>query len=180
MGIPGLFFIAFIDSAIAPLVGGPDLLVIGLAMNKPAMTLYVVLAATIGSALGCLVPYGIGRKGGKKALSRFKPETISRVESYMKKWGAWTIVVAALAPPPFPTKVVVLAAGVLRTTRVQFILSIIAGRFIRYSILGYLAAHFGKNAAQLLKGYYPMISLAVIGLIILIILIRNLRTARTA
>jgi membrane protein YqaA with SNARE-associated domain len=180
MGIPGLFVISFIDSAIAPLVGGPDLLLCCLAIKTPAMTFYYVLAASIGSALGCLIPYGIGLKGGKKALSRFKPETISRVENYMKRWGAWTIVAAAVAPPPFPTKVVVLAAGVLHTSRMRLILSIISGRMVRYSILGFLAASYGENAKHLFKSYYPVISLAIIGLIILIAIIRNFRTERTA
>jgi membrane protein YqaA with SNARE-associated domain len=180
MGIPGLFALSFIDSAIAPLVGGPDLLLCGLAVNTPSMTFYYVLAASVGSALGCLIPYGIGLKGGKKALSRFKPETIARVEGYMHRWGAWTIVAGALAPPPFPTKVVVLAAGVLRTPRSRLLLSILAGRMVRYSIMGYLAAFFGKNAMHLFKSYYPVISLAIIGLIVLIAIIRTVRTERTA
>jgi membrane protein YqaA with SNARE-associated domain len=180
MGIPGLFILSFVDSALAPLAGGPDALVIVLAMKKPAMVLYIILAATLGSVTGCLVLYGIGKKGGKKALTRFKPEMILRVEGYMKKWGSWTIVAAALAPPPFPTKVVVLVAGFLHIPRTPFCISIFLGRLIRYSLIGYLAAHFGKNATQLLKGYYPTIFLTLIGLVILIIVIRNLRTARAA
>jgi membrane protein YqaA with SNARE-associated domain len=175
MGIPGLFILSFVDSALAPLAGGPDALVILLAMKNPAMILYIILAATLGSVTGCLVLYGIGKKGGKKTLTRFKPETIMRVEGYMKKWGSWTIVAAALAPPPFPTKVVVLVAGFLHIPRAPFL-----GRLIRYSLIGFLAAHFGKNATQLLKGYYPTIFLTLIGLVILIVVIRNIRTTRAA
>jgi membrane protein YqaA with SNARE-associated domain len=180
MGIPGLFLVSLIDSAVAPIAGGPDALVILLAWRQPSLTSLIVLAATAGSTIGCLFLYGIGKKGGKKALSRFKPEKIAWVENYMNKRGFWTILASVLIPPPFPTKLVVIAAGVFQTNKLQFFLGILLGRLARYAALGYLAAHFGSNVTQVLKGYFPMISLALIGLVLLIILIRSLRTERAA
>lgn len=178
MGIPGLFVVSLIDSAVAPFAGGPDALVILLAWRQPALTYLIVLAATAGSTLGCLFLYGVGKKGGKKALSRFKPEKIAWVENYMNKRGFWTILASVLIPPPFPTKLVVIAAGVFQTSKPQFIMGILLGRLGRYAILGCLAAHFGSNTIQVLKGYFPAISLVLIGLVLLVILIRSLRTER--
>jgi len=180
MGIPGLFLVSLIDSAVAPIAGGPEALVILLAWRQPSLTSLIVLAATAGSTLGCMFLYGIGKRGGKKALSRFKPEKIAWVENYMNKRGFWTILASALIPPPFPTKLVVIAAGVFQTNKLRFFLGILLGRFGRYALLGYLAAHFGSDTTEILKTYFPAISLVLIGLVLLIILIRSLGTERAA
>ncbi len=180
MGIPGLLAISFLDSAAVPLTGGPDVVVLLLSWRRPAMVYLIVLAATIGSTLGCLVLYGIGYKGGEKALSRFNPEKIAWVERKMREYGVWAVVAAVLAPPPFPTKIVILAGGVLRTGRLRLAASVFAGRVVRYSLLAYVGARFGDQAAQVLRDHYPAISLALIGGILLIVLIRSLRIRRKA
>jgi membrane protein YqaA with SNARE-associated domain len=180
MGIPGLLAISFLDSAAIPLPGGPDAIVLLLAWRRPALTYLIVLAATLGSTLGCLVLHGIGLKGGEKALSRFNPEKIAWVEAKMRRHGLWAIIASVLAPPPFPAKLVILAAGVLRIGRLRFSAGVITGRLIRYSLMGYLAARFGDGAAQVLKEQYPTISLVIIGCILLIILIRTLKNRAAA
>lgn len=180
MGIPGLLVISFLDSAAIPLTGGPDAIVLLLAWQRPALTYLIVLAATFGSTLGCLVLYGIGQKGGEQALSRFNPERIARVEAKMRKHGLWAIVVSVLAPPPFPTKLVVLAAGVLRTDRLRFSAGVFTGRLIRYSVIGYLAARFGNRAAQILKDQYPAISLILVACILIALLIHILKNRAAA
>jgi membrane protein YqaA with SNARE-associated domain len=174
MGIPGLLAVSFLDSAAAPLAGGPDALILLLAWHRPLMTFPIILTATIGSTLGCLVLYGIGRKGGTKALSRFSPERTAQIERMMQNHGILAIIASVLAPPPFPTKLVILAAGVLHTGKVRFTTGVFVGRLVRYSIIGYLAARFGDRAAQVLKAHYASFSLILIGSIIVIILIRSL------
>jgi membrane protein DedA with SNARE-associated domain len=178
LGIPGLFAIAFIDSAAVPLAGGPDALVLLLAWRRPAMVYLIVMAATVGSMLGALVMHGIGLKGGEKILSRFKPEKIAWAEKKIKEHGTWTVIAAILAPPPFPTKLMVLAAGVLRMSRLRFCLSVFAGRLLRYSLLGYLGVVFGNNAAQVLKDHYWAIFLALAGSVALLTFIWRLTFRR--
>jgi membrane protein YqaA with SNARE-associated domain len=142
------------------------------------MALLIVAAAAVGSTLGCLILYGIGRKGGDKALSRFNPERAARIERNMQRHGVWAIIASVLAPPPFPTKLVILAAGVLRTGRVRLAAGVFAGRLMRYSLLAYLAAQFGDHAAQVLKAHYPAFFLILIGGAVLVLLIRSLRNRR--
>lgn len=178
MGIPGLFAISFIDSAAVPLAGGPDLVILLLSWQKPSMLLLVALTATIGSTLGCLVLYGIGWKGGVKALARFSPRKKEWVESRMKEYGIWIIIASVIAPPPFPTKLVILAAGVLRTSRLQLLAGVFIGRFLRYTLLAYLGAEFGNEAEQLIKAHYPGISLVLVGGLLLLVLIRSLLNRR--
>jgi membrane protein YqaA with SNARE-associated domain len=175
MGIPGLLVLALLDSAAVPLAGGPDAVIMLLAWRRPAMTYLIVLAATIGSTIGCMILYGIGRKGGEKALSRIKPEKVAWINSKMQKYGAWAVFAAVLAPPPFPTKPAIIAAGVLGTRKLPFISGVFVGRLIRYSFLGYLGAKFGDKSTQVLKAHYPAIALALLGGILLILLIRMIR-----
>jgi membrane protein YqaA with SNARE-associated domain len=175
MGIPGLLAIAFLDSAAVPIVGGPDALILVLASLQPERTCLIVLAATVGSVLGCFILYGIGRKGGAKALSRFGTERVMRIERRMQEYGVWAIMASVLAPPPFPTKLVILAAGVLRIGKIRFAVGTFTGRLIRYSLMGYLAVRFGNQAAQVLKKHYPEFFVILIVCILLLVLIRNFR-----
>ena len=178
MGLPGLFAIAFIDSAAVPLAGGPDAVILLLAWKEPSMFYLIALVAAVGSALGCLVLYGIGLKGGEKALARFNPKKKDWVEKRMRQYGIWIILVSVIAPPPFPTKLAILAAGVLRTSRVQLIAGAFIGRLLRYSALAYLGAEFGDEAEQLIKANYPALSIALIVGVLLILLIRSLYSRR--
>jgi membrane protein YqaA with SNARE-associated domain len=175
MGIPGLLLISFLDSAGIPLPGGPDTVILLLAWRMPEMAPLIILAAAAGSMLGCLVLYGIGLKGGEKALSRFNPEKTARIKQKIRGNAVWAVIVAVIAPPPFPTKIIVLAAGALRMGKMRFSTSVFAGRIVRYSLIGFLAARYGDRAAQVLKSHYPTIFFVLAGVIILILLIRYVR-----
>ena len=174
LGIPGLFAVAFVDSAAVPLAGGPDALVLLLSWSRPAMVYIIVLAATTGSMLGALVMHGIALKGGEKILSRFKAEKIAWAEKKIQEHGTWTVIAGVLAPPPFPTKLIILAAGFLRMSRLRFCMAVFTGRLIRYSLLGYLAVIFGKHAAQILKDHYSAIFLVLVGSVVLFAFVRRL------
>lgn len=178
MGIPGLLVISFLDSAGIPLPGGPDAVILVLAWQRPEVAFLIALAATVGSMLGCLVLYGIGSKGGEKALSRFNPEKTARVEQKMRDNAVWAVIASVLAPPPFPTKIIILAAGVSHMGKIRFCASVFAGRIIRFSLIAFLAARYGDQAAQILKAHYPSVSLVLAGLIAMIFLIRHLRNRR--
>jgi membrane protein YqaA with SNARE-associated domain len=175
MGIPGLLAISFLDSAAIPMAGGPDAVIILLSWRRPAMTFLIVLAAAIGSTLGCMVLYGIGKKGGAKALSRFNPERVAWIERKMLEYGAWAVFAAVMIPPPFPTKPVILAAGVLQAGKRRFAASVFAGRLVRYSLLGYLGAKFGDQSAKIIKSHYPEIGITLLCGVLLMVLIRCLR-----
>jgi len=175
LGVPGLFVIAFLDSAAVPMVGGPDAVVLILSWQSPTQLPLIVLAAALGSTLGCLVLYQIGWKGGELALARFKPEKQVWVKERIDRNAFWAVMVAVLAPPPFPTKLVILAAGAFRVRVARFTLGVLVGRSLRYLVAGYLGARFGDQAAEVLKEQYPVISLVLIIGVLLFILYRRFR-----
>ena len=96
----------------------------------------------------------------------------------MQEYGIWIIIASMIAPPPFPTKLVVLAAGVLRTSKLQLVAGAFTGRLLRYGLLAYLGAEFGDEAAQLIKAHYPTITMALLGGFLLVVLIRSILNRR--
>jgi len=175
MGIPGLLIISFLDSAFMPLAGGPDAVILVLAtLSKGdlAMAFWIALSATVGSTAGSMILYGIGLKGGEKALGRFNPDRVAQMEQKMRVYGAWVIVGSVIAPPPFPTKLVVLAAGVLRISKIRFAASVFIGRLIRYSLIAWLAAKFGEQAAEIIKAHSKEAAVILVVILLLLCIIR--------
>jgi len=177
MGIPGLLIISFLDSAAVPMAGGPDAVLLLLCWERPALAPIIALACTVGSTLGCLVLYSIGERGGEKALSRFSSGKTDWVERKMERHGVWAIIAGVIAPPPFPTKVLVLAAGVLKIGKTRFGGAVLVGRILRYSAVAYLGAHFGGRASAVMKDNFPVVALLLICGIFLIYLIRALHNS---
>jgi len=179
MGVPGLLVMSFLDSAAVPMPGGPDAVLMLLAWRRPELLVWIALAATVGSTLGCLVLYGIGSKGGGAALARFDPAKVALMKRRMRDYGVWTVVAAVIAPPPFPTKLVILAAGVLGIGKWRLAFSVFAGRFVRYLLVAFLAARFGDQAAAVLSRHYPAASAVLVVLLAAILLFRRRRRSRT-
>ena len=155
LGIPGVIVIAAIDSAGIPMPGGPDAVVMLVSWQRPSMTVFVALAAALGSVIGCYILYLVGKKGGEVALSRFDPSKKERVKGWLRNNDLITVFIAVIGPPPFPTKIFILGAGVIHMPWKRFVLAVFAGRFLRFLGEGYLGARFGDQAAEVLKSYYP-------------------------
>lgn len=177
--IPGLFLIALIDSAAVPLVGGPDGVLVLLAWQKPNLIPWIVLAASVGSALGCLILYRIARAGGEIVLARTTPKKREWIKRQVENNAFIAVFLGVIVPPPFPTKPVILAAGVFRTPLALFTTAVFSGRILRYSVMAYLGYRFGNQAAQVIKSHYGVILLSLAGLALLILLARKFRKKRS-
>lgn len=175
----GLFGIALLDSALIPLPGGPDAVLILLSTARPAWVPIYVFAATLGSVIGCLVFYYISRRAGKGALKRFSPRRQARVKELIDRYDVLSVLVSSILPPPFPFKLFIATAGVFRFSVVRFALAVAAGRAFRYALVGYLAAHYGEHAKELLAQYYPYIGLGLAVLIVAVFVLRNVLKKRS-
>lgn len=177
-GAFGLFAIALLDAGMIPLPGGPDVALMTLSHLNNSMTPVYVLAVTIGSTLGCLFPYYIGLKTGEAALRRFSPEKRARVTALIDQYDLWAMLVGAVLPPPFPFKIFLITAGVFRMKVWRFLIALLIGRSIRYSLEGWMAVTYGDQAMTVFKHHYPKIGLALAGLIVLIVIINTIRSRR--
>jgi len=169
----GLLSIAFLDSVLVPMPGGVDAVLLVLAASRPSWMLIYVSAATIGSTAGCIGLYRISQRAGKRALARFSEAKQNRVKNLIDRYDVLSVLVASVLPPPFPFKLFVVSAGVFRLNLWRFTFAIAGGRLFRYLLEGYLAAHYGEHAKELLARYYPSIGIGLAVLIIVLFLGRT-------
>jgi membrane protein YqaA with SNARE-associated domain len=160
-GLPGLFVIAFLDSAGVPLPGGVDLVVMLLSWQSPSLFVLVALIASIGSAAGCWVLYRLARVGGDAMLARFPKEKQAWVTEKVRSNDVLAVSVAMLGPPPFPTKLFIVVAGMVRMDWRRFVAAVFFGRLIRYLGEAYLAVRLGDQAMATLQQHYPTIAIAL-------------------
>ena len=170
----GIFAIALLDSALVPMPGGPDAVMILLSTARPAwMPLYAV-AGTVGSVIGCVILYFISQRAGGRALKRFSAAKQARVKEVIDRYDVLSVLVASILPPPFPFKLFVVTAGVFRLNLLRFVIAVAVGRMFRFLLEGYLAVRFGERAKDLLAQYYPAIGITLAVLIVLFFIGRNM------
>ncbi len=174
----GVLVIALMDAALIPLPGGPDVVVMALAHHNHAMAPAYVIAAIAGSAIGSLLPYFIGLKGGQAALRRFSPQKRARVQDLIDRYDVWALLLAAVLPPPFPLKLFLLSAGAFRMRLWRFTMAMVVGRGVRFTLEAWMAVSYGEQAADIFKQHYPKIGLGLAAAIIIIFLLNSLLKRR--
>lgn len=168
LGAWGVLIISGLD---ASAFGIPmDPLIAGFVYANPNKAWLYCLAASLGSALGSLIPYGLGRAGGELfLLKRIDKARLERIRDRFEKREFLAIMVPAMLPPPTPFKLLVFSAGVFEMKVRQFLLAIIAGRLLRFGILSTLTIIFGEQVVELTKDLvkkHPSVAI-VIGIVIL-------------
>ncbi len=160
IGGPGLFLIAFLDSSFVSLPEINDILIVWMVTRHKSLLLYYAGMATLGSIAGCLVVYGIARKGGEALLRRrFKGDQVERATAAFRKYGVAAIIVPSMLPPPMPFKIFVLAAGVARMSVPSFVLSVGFGRGLRYLLEGLAAYYYGDAALAYMREHGNAVAL---------------------
>ncbi|HKS26182.1 MAG TPA: VTT domain-containing protein [Pyrinomonadaceae bacterium] len=180
-GAFGLFAIALLDSALIPMAGGPDAVLLLLAAKFPSYWPFYAAAATLGSTAGCVILYYLSARAGRSALKRFSEKKQKRVKDLLDRYDVLSVLVASILPPPFPFKLFVVSAGVFRLNVLRFAVAVAIGRAFRYLLEGYLAARYGEHAKEWLAHYYPVIGIGLAVLIVVGFVARNLlRRKKTA
>jgi len=185
LGALGFIPLGLIDSSIIPLPGSMDVLTIILAARSAELWFYYAVMATLGSVLGGFVTYRLARKGGKESLARRVPaKTMKRVYGIFERWGFAAIAIPAVLPPPMPFVPFLLAAGAMQYSVKKFLLAMTLGRIVRYSILAYLAARYGRKMLPFLLQHANPVVAAVVGLAVtaalVYIVLRGIKSKKRA
>jgi membrane protein YqaA with SNARE-associated domain len=154
-GLLGVFAVSTIDASIIPLPlpGSTDLLVLILAANGGNPWLLAV-AAICGTMIGGYLTWKAGKSGGDAMLQRYVPQRfLNRISSWMKRKGVFTVAVACLLPPPVPLMPFLLSAGALGMPRNRFLTTFGSARTVRYSLVAWLGATYGKAVIRTWRGY---------------------------
>ncbi len=144
LGIWGAFSIAAVDAAFLGLPLDPVVAsyVYG---DRPRFLLYAIMASA-GSALGSLIIYGIGYKGGEFLLrKRISIKRFEQIRHSFEKREFWALMFPSMLPPPAPFKLFVLSAGVFEMRWTNFLLAIFCGRMVRFLVLSVMTLVFGPH-----------------------------------
>lgn len=148
-----------------------DPLVAGYVYSNPHRAWLYCIAAAVGSALGSLVPYGLGRAGGELfLLKRIDEAKLKRIRDRFERQEFLALMVPAMLPPPTPFKLFVFSAGVFEMKPVAFLLAIVSGRLVRFGVLSVLTVLFGPQIVAeiktLVKTHPSVLVLIVVGLLL--------------
>lgn len=164
LGAWGLLLAAAIDSVAIPIP--LDALVAGYAYSSPHKVWLYCISAAVGSAVGSLVPYLLGRAGGELfLLKRINEQRLRKIRDRFEKQEFLALMVPAILPPPTPFKLFVFSAGVFEMKVVNFVLAIVCGRLIRYASLSALTLIFGPqivSETKTLFGHHPWLLLIIL------------------
>jgi membrane protein YqaA with SNARE-associated domain len=166
LGGLGFIPLGLLDSSVIPLPGSMDVLTIVLSARKQELWLYYALMATVGSVIGGFVTYRLAREGGKETLERkFPARTIEKVYRIFGRWGFGAIAIAAVLPPPAPMLPFLFAAGAMQYSEKKFLVALTLGRTVRYALLAFLGARYGRHVLTVISQHGHPVLIAVIGLI---------------
>jgi membrane protein YqaA with SNARE-associated domain len=121
------------------------------------------LLASIGSAVGGLLPYGLGRAGGELfLLKHVNRKRYDRMRTRFENQEFLAMMIPSMLPPPTPWKAFVFAAGVFEMRVAPFMLAVFCGRMVRWMLLSLLVMKLGPNAVDVVEHH----RLALVGIVV--------------
>jgi membrane protein YqaA with SNARE-associated domain len=141
-GIWGIGALAVMDSAAIPVP--IDALLIDYVANDHKRFLLYCFMAALGSGIGSLLPYYLGRAGGELfLLKRINRQRYEQLRDRFEKQEFLAIMVPAMMPPPMPVKLFEFAAGVFEMKPLWFFSAICVGKFVRFLIWAIITITYG-------------------------------------
>jgi len=162
-GILGAGAVALLDSSTIPVP--MDILIAGWVWNDQKRFWLYCVSAAAGSAVGGLLPYGLGRAGGELfLLKRINRERFENLRARFERQEFLAMTIPSMLPPPTPWKLFVFAAGVFEMRVSLFMLAVFCGRLLRWMILSLLVLKLGPGAVDVVSHHALTALLVVAGL----------------
>ncbi len=147
-GVLGVGAIAVLDSSSIP-VPMDAILALYVWNDKRHFWIYCLMAAA-GSALGGLLPYGLGRAGGELfLLRRVNRAKFEQMRDRFQRQEFLAVMIPSMMPPPAPWKMFIFASGVFEMRVPVFLLAVFVGRMLRWLALSLLVLKLGPGAVDL-------------------------------
>ena len=177
LGFWGVGAVAVLDSSSIPVP--MDLIVAGYAWSDPHRFYLYVLMAAIGSAIGGLVPYWLGRAGGEIFLmKRIDRTRYEKMRDRFERQEFLALMIPSMMPPPTPWKLFVFAAGVFEMKVASFMLAVLAGRVVRFTVISLLTIRYGPQIVHdltILMQQHMLAMLVALGVILVVLAVLALR-----
>ncbi len=180
IGYPGLAFLMALDATLLPV---PSAVVLGFAgylsyEGRFDIALVTIIGA-LGSMVGSMTMYALGRWGGRPFLARFgryigmKEPKIRSAEGWFEKYGDYAVFLSQLLPVardliPFPAGVAKMRAG-------RFALLSLLGSLpfcFALALVGYMSGPAWESAVELVDRYDLTIVVIVLAPLLLFLTYR--------
>ncbi|HKD85944.1 MAG TPA: VTT domain-containing protein [Terriglobales bacterium] len=144
LGVWGVMAFAAVDAAF---LGMPlDAIVAGYSYSQPKWFLLYAAMGAAGSALGSIVIYVIGYKGGEVlVVKRIGEKRFNKIKASFERHEFWAVMLPSMLPPPTPFKLFVLSAGVAEMNFWHFLGAIFLGRLLRFSVVSLIVIRYGPQ-----------------------------------
>jgi membrane protein YqaA with SNARE-associated domain len=146
---PFLGFLCILDLFI--LIVPLDALLISSVLLRPSKWLPIFLCMTAGAVLGsfgvCWLVQCDPELLNRLFQNALHTETWRQTEHWVNQWGIWGLV--GLGMSPVPQQFPVLIAGLAQMKPLEVAISLGVGRFMKYAIYGWAAAHAPQWLARI-------------------------------
>lgn len=162
-GAWALFLVAFAESSFFPIP--PDVLLIALAVGRPARSFVFAGISTLGSVLGAAFGYLLGFQfyelAGRPIIQFYGVEQrYLQVQALYQHYDALAVAVAGFTPIPY--KVFTIAAGAFHINFVTFILASIVSRGARFVLVGGLIWWLGPDIKRVIDRYFNLLTIVFV------------------
>ena len=187
IGYLGVFFLMVAESMVLPVPSEAVMPFAGFLVADGTLSpLGVVLFATLGSVVGSLIGYAVGRFGGRPFVSRWgkyvllDQRDLALTDRFFQKRGSLTILVSRFIP--IVRHLISIPAGMGRMRLPGFVLFTVIGAGLWNSFLTWCGYTLKKNWDAVMR-FSHLIDIAVVVILALLLalyLIRHLRRKAAA
>lgn len=176
-GVAGLFIVSIGEVFALPVP--PDTILIPLSLLDPSRAAWYGLITVIGSAIGSVMGYYIGKFAGRPLLIRMvKPDMMQRIENLLNEHGSVAALIVGFSP--IPDKPFIIAAGIFGVNMISFVILLTISRSLRFIAEVLAIIFFGKTAIALVQQYFGPISAIICIAAVIAIALRYQRKTRRA
>jgi len=159
--------VSFIESSFFPIP--PDVLMIPMVLAAPRRAWLIAAVATVSSVIGGFLGYAIGYylfdAIGRPVLEFYHAmDKYAAVKETFDHWGAWFIIVKGATPIPY--KIVTIFSGAVQFDLLQFTLSSIVSRAMRFFLLAALLWQFGEPIREFIDRRLTLVTTAFAALVV--------------
>lgn len=160
--------VSFVESSFFPIP--PDVMLISMALARPAKAWRFALIATISSLLGGLLGYAIGMFLFKVVYPYFvmmgHESTFIQVKHWFSQWGFWVVFLAGFTPIPY--KIFTISAGAVHMPILPFMIASLVGRGARFYLVCGILYFGGERFHDAIRRYIDIMGWSVLALCVLL------------
>ena len=156
-GVVGVFLLTLVETVFPPIPSEFIMPLAGYLATRGEIGMVAAVAAgTLGSTVGALVLYAVGRKVGEERLKDFayrhgrwltlSPREVDRASDWFSRHGAWAVFVCRLVPGL--RSLISLPAGINRMSLAVFVACTLLGSALWTGLLVGLGYALGSRFAQ--------------------------------